>query len=213
MPPNRTVTFHPSTNPAAEQTDIRIIPNTEIHLRNSKTWIPVQIFDLVTDHLTHTHNPASSPNPTPPYKDLIHTLSFITSYPITGPLISEIQDLLPILHHSNKKPNPKTETEEEEDLWRPFDEMHKQWITLQRQRVSAALKSDHLIHQNADTMLEARLSRKQPLPAALREQRNALALLKARLKAKRVEIEVEVEARTIFDWELSGVSEEEEKKS
>ncbi len=90
--------------------------------------------------------------------------------------------------------------------------MQKQWITLQRERVTTALKSDHLIHENADTMLEARLSRKQPLPAALREQRNTLALLKARLKAKRVEIEVEVEARKIFDWELSGVSEEEEKE-
>ncbi|ERF76162.1 hypothetical protein EPUS_01496 [Endocarpon pusillum Z07020] len=138
-----TVAFHPSTNPPAEPTHIHIIPDTEIYLRHSKTWIPVQIFDLITQHLFHVQ-----PTPTPPYEDLIHTLSFITSYPITGPLISEIQTLLDHHYHhiynssssssssSTSSEDDKNEKQEDDtDLWRPFDNMHAQWITLQRQHI------------------------------------------------------------------------------
>lgn len=188
-----TVTFHPSTNPPAEPTHIHIIPDTEIHLRNSKTWIPVQIFDLITQHLSHTR-----PTPTPPYKDLIHTLSFITSYPITGPLISEIQTLLDHHHNnysSSSSSSSSSEDEKEEDaaaaaadLWRPFDAMHAQWIKLQRQRVSAAQAPTRPpTKPNTNSLPAAMLPRRQPLPARLRADMNASALLEAQTRARQMQ--------------------------
>ncbi|KAF7505718.1 hypothetical protein GJ744_000484 [Endocarpon pusillum] len=207
-----TVTFHPSTNPPVEPTHIHIIPGTEIHLRNSKTWIPVQIFDLITQHLSHVQA-----HPTAPYKDLLHTLSFITSYPITGALISEIQNLL-LYHHHHHRNNSRSSSSEDEkdekqdddddDLWRPFDDMHAQWISLQRERVSAAQASSSRLRTEADPdnslpggpMLPPR----QLMPAGLRAEMNAFALREAQTRARRME-EAAVRILLDADGNMEGV--------
>jgi hypothetical protein len=174
---------------------MRIIPKTGIHLPNSQTCIPVQIFDLVIDHLSYPHTHPGVPYPTPPYDDLIHTFSFITSYPITAALISELQDLL---NWKNNLTNPEAKMKAEQEvavaeLWGPFDGMHNQGITLQRQRVSAAQKLDRLLNQNTATLLGARLPRKAPSSPPLRELRNGRALRGAQRRASEVWEEVEEE--------------------
>lgn len=203
MTPKRTVSFHPSTNPSTDHAHIRIIPKTEIQLRNSQTWIPVQIFDLVIDYLSYPHTQPGVPYPTPPYDDLIHTLSFITSYPITPALISELQGLLN-WNSNPTHPDPKKKAEEEAavaELLSPFDVMCNHW-TLQRQRVSTAQKLDRLLNQNTDKLLGARLPRKGPTPAPQRELRNGRALGEALRRASEVREEVEAAAVRVRAGEM-----------
>jgi hypothetical protein len=142
MPSKRKVNFSPCTNPPASPNHIYIVPNTEIFLRKSKAWIPVQVFDMINLRLSATSNTNSTNQlrflygpsyHTPPYTALLHDLAFITSFPITPEVIAEIQEI-----RGGLRPPPKNATNiqrKQWECWQVFDEMNAQFIALMRQCV------------------------------------------------------------------------------
>jgi hypothetical protein len=182
-----TIRFHPETKPAARPNYIRIIPNTEILLRDSQTWVPIQIFDMITLRL----NSLSSNRTTfhnPPYTALIHDLTFLTSYPITPALIIEIQQFL-----AGRPPLPRNATRLERvthSLWHAFDAMHAQFMHLQRQQVARARtrRGHSLIEGPGAYGNVARLPDLITDPG-LRRVMNDEALLEGQRRARLVEME------------------------
>ena len=189
MSPRRTVSFHPSTYPAADSNYVPIVPGTEIYLRNCQTWIPVQVLDMILLRLLVTSgNPDridySRPSyHNPPYTDLLYDFSFITSFPITSEMVSEVEEM-----RLGRPPLPAEPTAvqlKQWVLWQDFDKMHEKWINLQRQRVEESKEGSRL----AKTTV-ARI----PPPitsASLRAQLNRVAARNARCRAVAMRIEAD----------------------
>lgn len=149
MPPKRTVSFHPTTKPPAEpkHKHIQIVGDTEILLRNCQVWIPVQVFDMISLRLSKTScnvtdQPTLPGDPSyqhkPPYADILHDLSFITSFPLTPEVVAEVQEMC-----DGRPPLPRNATKfqhKQWEAWQDFDEMNASFIALQRQRVDASKK-------------------------------------------------------------------------
>ncbi len=182
MLPKRTVHFDPSTKPPTDPTHIHLIPSTEIYLRETQTWIPVQIYDLILLHLYADTNQA-------PYPNLLATLTALApGIPLTSHIITEIHrmqhDLPPLLPPST---TIATRTQRQQlTLRKSFDAMNAQFTALQRQRAQ---------QQSEEIAQLAKTAQGSGLPgtikdASLRAELNMEALRQAQGRARKLRQEV-----------------------